>query len=53
LELVDGLEVGKLHILINVKRDGSLLLGVQVEVNTGIVFLEMAYRFIVGYRAEV
>jgi len=28
------------------------LLWVQVEVNTGSVFQEVAYRFIVGYVAE-
>ena len=48
-----GRDVGQLLILVNVKRDGSILLLVKVEVNTGSVFLEVAYRFIVGYGAEV
>jgi hypothetical protein len=49
LELVDGLDMWQLSILVNVKRDGSVLLRVKVEVNAGSVFLEMPYRFIVGY----
>jgi hypothetical protein len=53
LELVDGLDVGQLNILVNVKRDGSVLLRVKVEVNAGSVFLKVSDRFIVGYGAEV
>ncbi len=53
LELMDGLDVGQLYILVNVKGDGSVLLWVQVEVYAGSVFLEMANRFIVGNGAEV
>ena len=50
---MDGLDVGQLNILVNVKRDGSVLLWVQVEVNAGSVFLEVANRFIVGDGAKV
>ena len=53
LKLVDGLDVGQLNILVNVKRDGSVLFGVKVEVNAGSVFLKVSDRFIVGYGAEV
>jgi hypothetical protein len=53
LELMDGLDVGQLNILVNVKRDGSVLFGVQVEVYAGGVFLEVPNRFVVGDGAEV
>jgi hypothetical protein len=53
LELADGLDVGQLNILINVKRDGSVLFRVQVEVNAGSVFLKVSNRFVVGNGAEV
>jgi len=53
LELMDGLNVRQLNILVNVKRDGSVLLWVKVEVNAGSVFLEVSHRFIVCDRAEV
>jgi len=53
LELMDGLDVGQLNILVNVKGDGTILLWVQVEVNAGGVFLEVPNRFIVGDGAEV
>ena len=53
LELMDGLDVGQLQVLVNVKRDGSVLFGVQVEVNAGSVFLEVPHRFVVGDGAEV
>jgi hypothetical protein len=45
--------MGQLIILVNVKRDGSVLLWVQVEVYAGSVFLEVSHRFIVGDGAEV
>ena len=50
---MDGLDVWQLNILVNVKRDGSVLLRVKVEVNAGSVFLKVSDRFIVGYGAEV
>jgi hypothetical protein len=53
LELMDGLDVGQLQVLVNVKRDGSVLLWVQVEVNAGSVLLEVSHRFVVGDGAEV
>ncbi len=53
LQLVDGLDVGQLNILVNVKGDGTILLWVQVEVNAGGVFLEVPNRFVVGDGAEV
>jgi hypothetical protein len=53
LQLMDGLDVWQLNILVNVKRDGSVLLRVKVEVNAGGVFLKVSDRFIVGYGAEV
>jgi hypothetical protein len=53
LKLMDGLDVGQLNILVNVKRDGSVLFGVQVKVNAGSVLLEVPNRFIVGDGAEV
>ncbi len=53
LELMDGLDVWQLYILVNVKRNGSVLLWVQVEVNAGSVFLKVSHRFIVGDGAEV
>jgi hypothetical protein len=53
LQLMDGLDVRQLNILVNVKRDGSVLFGVKVEVNAGSVFLKVSDRFIVGYGAEV
>jgi hypothetical protein len=53
LELVDGLVVWQLNILVNVKRDGSILLRVEVEVNAGRIFLEVSHRFVVGDGAEV
>ena len=53
LQLVDGLDVWQLNILVNVKGDGSVLFGVQVEVYAGSVFLEVLDRFVVGDGAEV
>ena len=53
LKLMDGLDVGQLNILVNVKRDGSVLFGVQVEVYAGGVFLEVPNRFVIGDVAEV
>ena len=53
LKLVDGLDVRQLNILVNVKRDGSVLFGVQVEVYAGSVFLEVSHRFVVGDGSEV
>ena len=53
LQLMDGLDVGQLYILVNVKGDGSILLRVKVEVNAGSVFLEVPHRFVVGDGAEV
>ena len=53
LELMDGLDVRQLNNLVNVKRDGSVLFGVQVKVYAGSVFLEVANRFVVGDGAEV
>ena len=53
LQLMDGLDVGQLNILVNLKGNGSILLWVQVEVNAGSVFLEVSNRFIVGDGAEV
>ncbi len=43
----------QLNILVNVKRDGSVLLWVQVEVNASSVLLEVSHRFVVGDGAEV
>ena len=45
--------MGQLIILVNVKRDGSVLLWVQVEEYAGSVFLEVSHRFIVSDSAEV
>ena len=45
--------MGQLQVLVNVKRDGSVLFGVQVEINAGRVFLEVSHRFVVGDGAEV
>jgi hypothetical protein len=53
LQLVDGLDVWQLYILVNVKRNGSILFWIQIEVNAGGVFLEVPYRFIVGNGAKV
>ena len=53
LQLVDGLDVGQLYILVNVKGDGSILFRVQVEVYAGSVFLEVSHRFAIGDGAEV
>ena len=53
LKLMDGLDMGQLYILVNVKCNGSVLLWVQVEVNAGSVFLEVSHRFVVGDGAEV
>ncbi len=50
---MDGLDVGQLYILFNVKGEGSVLLWVQVEVNAGSVLLEVSHRFVVGDGAEV
>ena len=50
---MDGLDMGKLKILVDVKGDGSILLWVQVEIYAGSVFLEVPYRFIIGDGAEV
>ena len=50
---MDGLDVGQLYILFNVKGEGSVLLWVQVEVNAGSVLLEVSYRFVVGDGDEV
>jgi hypothetical protein len=50
---VDGLDQGLFQKLVNVKRHGSILFGVQVEVNAGSVLLEVPNRFIVGNGAEV
>jgi len=46
------MDMWQLQVLVDVKRDGSIDLWVQVEVNTGSVFQEVAYRFIVGYDVE-
>jgi hypothetical protein len=51
LKLMDGLDVGQLQILVNVKRDGSVPFGVKIEVNAGSVLLKVSYRFIVGDRS--
>jgi hypothetical protein len=53
LKLMDGLDVGQLNILVNLKGNGSILLWVQVEVNAGSVLLEVSYRFVVGDGDEV
>jgi hypothetical protein len=53
LELVDGLDVGQLNILVNVKGNGSVLLWIKIEVNAGSVLLEVPYRFVIGDVAEV
>ncbi len=53
LKLVDGLDVGQLQILVNVKRDGSILLRVKGEVNASSVILEVSLRFIDGDGSEV
>ena len=53
LQLMDCLYVGQFQILVNVKGNGSVLFGVQVEVNAGRVFLEVSHRFVVGDGSEV
>ena len=45
--------MGQLNILVNVKRDGSVLFGVLVEVYAGSIFLEVSNRFVVGDGSEV
>jgi hypothetical protein len=52
LKLMDRLDVGQLNILVNVKRDGSVLLRVKIEENAGSVLLEVENRFVVGEGAE-
>ena len=53
LKLMDGLYMGKLKILVDVKGDGSVLFRVQVEVYAGSIFLEVPHRFVVGDGAKV
>lgn len=53
LKLMDGLDVWQLQVLVNVKRDGSVLLRVKVKVNAGSVLLEVSHRFVVGDSSEV
>jgi len=53
LKLMDGLDVWHLQFLVNVKRDMSVLLRVQVEVYAGSVFLEVSHRFVVGDEVQL
>ena len=53
LKLMDGLDVGQLNILVNLKGNGSILFGIEIEVNAGSVLLEVSHRFIVGDGDEV
>jgi hypothetical protein len=53
LQLMDGLDAGQLNILVNVKGNGSILFGIEIEVYAGSVFLKVSHRFVVGDGSKV